>query len=146
VATNIVAHISTTPAPYRIIRESGHRAAPAESTMLPSTNMSPEQVRVAPSVDKYSDVYSLGVVLYEMATGSRPFEGDNPFSLMQAHVEQPPTPPLEVDPGLPPALNEILLTALAKEPGRRYSSASAFRDAIENLHGRLSWTAPLVRK
>jgi eukaryotic-like serine/threonine-protein kinase len=95
--------------------------------------MSPEQVRGEATLDARTDIYSLGVVLYEMATGSRPFEADNPFSLMQAHVQQAPAPPREVDPDLPPELDGILLAALAKEPDRRFPSAGSFRDAVEKL-------------
>lgn len=95
--------------------------------------MSPEQVRGVATLDARTDIYSLGVVLYEMATGGRPFEADSPFSLMQAHVQQVPAPPRQVDPSLPCELDEILLAALAKEPERRFSSASSFRDAVESL-------------
>jgi serine/threonine protein kinase len=92
--------------------------------------MSPEQVRGSATLDERTDIYSLGAVLYEMSTGKRPFEAADPFSLMLAHVEQEPAPPLQIDPSLPLELSLILLTALAKEPDRRFSSANAFRDAL----------------
>jgi len=97
--------------------------------------MSPEQIRGMAALDGRTDVYSLGVVLYEMTTSNKPFEAAEPFSLMRAHVEQAPTPPCELDPSLPPELNEILLTALAKEPERRFSSADAFRVRVAQLQG-----------
>jgi len=95
--------------------------------------MSPEQVRGSATLDERTDIYSLGAVLYEMSTGKRPFEAADPFSLMLAHVAQEPAPPLQIDPSLPPELSLILLAALAKEPGRRFSSANAFREALEGL-------------
>src|SRR5579862_3367821 len=95
--------------------------------------MSPEQVRGSATLDERTDIYSLGAVLYEMATGKHPFEASDPFSLMLAHVQQAPLSPLQIDPDFPPALSQILLTALAKEPDRRFSSANAFRQALEGL-------------
>jgi serine/threonine protein kinase len=100
--------------------------------------MSPEQVRGVPTQDARTDIYSAGVVLYEMATGNKPFEADNPFSLMLAHVQQTPAPPREIDRKLPPELEEMILTALAKEPEKRFSSAGAFRHALENLRESLA--------
>lgn len=98
---------------------------------LPYT--SPEQVRGEANVDSRSDIYSLGAVLYEMATGVRLFSSDNPFTLMLAHVEQPPRRPSEVDPALPPVVDEILLKALEKDPERRFQSAELYRCALESI-------------
>ena len=95
--------------------------------------MSPEQVRGSATLDERTDIYSLGAVLYEMSTGKRPFEAADPFSLMLAHVQQEPASPLQIDPSLPPELSQILLTALAKEPARRFASANAFREALQGL-------------
>ena len=105
----------------------------AAGTTLGSINyMSPEQVRGA-SVDERSDLYSIGVSLYEMVTGEKPFHGDSNFSIMAAHINQPPTPPMQLQPGLPEGLNQIILTALAKSADDRFQSADAFRNAVRNV-------------
>ena len=94
---------------------------------------SPEQVRGGTNVDDRSDIYSLGAVLYEMATGVKLFSSENPFTLMLAHVEQPPRRPSEVDPALPRVVDEILLKALEKDPERRFQSAEVYRCALESV-------------
>ena len=97
--------------------------------------MSPEQVKGITSLDPRSDLYSLGVTLYEVVTGQRPFQGDSDYAIMSAHLEKQPRPPLEMDPNVPAALNEIILRALAKSPDERFQTAAAFRRALESVRG-----------
>jgi serine/threonine protein kinase len=94
--------------------------------------MSPEQVKGGP-LDARSDLYSLGVVLYEIVTGKRPFQESSEFSVMAAHLEKVPQAPVEINPTLPQALNAIILLSLAKDPARRFQSADAFRTALANV-------------
>jgi eukaryotic-like serine/threonine-protein kinase len=82
--------------------------------------MSPEQV-LCRDIDCPSDIYSLGVVAYETLTGHVPFEADAPFELFELHVKTPPTPLTDVMPGIPEALNRLVLRMLAKEPHERPS-------------------------
>jgi serine/threonine-protein kinase len=87
--------------------------------------LAPEQARGEP-VDKRSDLYSVGVVLYEMLTGRVPFRGDSAVTVALKHVNELPREPAEITPGLPYSLNQIVLKALAKDPNRRYGSAAEF--------------------
>jgi len=91
---------------------------------------SPEQVKGERSLDQRSDLYSLGVVLYEMLCGRPPFESRSQFELMMAHVNQAPAPPSSVQANVPQSLDAVVLKALAKDPADRYQSAPAFADAI----------------
>jgi formylglycine-generating enzyme required for sulfatase activity len=92
--------------------------------------MSPEQVQKPQQVDHRSDIYSLGVSLYRCTTGRCPFEG-NHFALMMAHVEQAPEPPSLYRPHLPPALEAVIMQALAKDRDQRPQSCAAFRAQLE---------------
>jgi eukaryotic-like serine/threonine-protein kinase len=91
--------------------------------------MSPEQIKGS-DPDGRSDLYSLGITMYEMVTGRRPFLGDSDFQIMSAHLEQAPMAPIEVIPGIPTALSDIILMAIEKEPAARFQSAEAFRAAL----------------
>jgi serine/threonine-protein kinase len=92
--------------------------------------MSPEQIKGAADLDPRSDLYSLGISLYEMVTGAPPFQGDSEYSIMAAHLESSPRPPIQLDPNLPPALSEIILMSLEKDPAQRFQTADAFRAAL----------------
>ena len=87
--------------------------------------LAPEQAR-GEAVDERSDLYSVGVVLYEMLTGRVPFRGDSAVTVALKHVNELPPEPAELVPGLPYSLNQIVLKALAKDPNRRYGSAAEF--------------------
>lgn len=97
--------------------------------------MSPEQVRGS-TVDFRSDLYSLGIVLYELLAGRRPFEADTTYSILNQQLTALPTPPIEVNPLLPKALNDLILFSLAKDPAQRFQSAGAFRNALCAVAGR----------
>ena len=102
------------------------------STMGSVYYMSPEQVRGG-TVDGRTDLYSFGVTLYEMLTGRKPFQADTSYSVLNAQLNQAPTPPLEVNPAISPELNSIVLRAMAKAPEDRFQTADQFRDALKSL-------------
>ena len=106
------------------------------AVMGTATYFSPEQAQGL-ALDGRADVYSLGVVLYEMVAGVPPFTGDNPVSVAYKHVRERPTPPSRVAPELPGAMDRIVLTALAKDVEQRYQSAADLRaDLLRFERGR----------
>jgi len=91
--------------------------------------MAPEQILSA-SIDARTDIYALGVLLYQMVTGQLPFHAVSDFVLLQLHVEAVPRPPRAHNPSIAPALEAIILRAMAKSPDDRFESAGAFREAL----------------
>jgi len=94
--------------------------------------LSPEQARGA-QVDQRSDLYSLGVVLYELLTGSVPFTGDTPVEIAMKHLAAAPEPPSAKRPDVPHALDMVVLRALAKDPADRYQSADEMDSDLERV-------------
>jgi serine/threonine-protein kinase len=95
--------------------------------------MAPEQVASELSLDGRADVYAVGAVLYEMATGKPPFRSNSVFKTMQAHLHKAPRRPSEMNQDLPAELDEIILTALAKDRSNRFTSAREFRGALQSV-------------
>jgi len=96
--------------------------------------LSPEQIQGHPP-DERSDIYSLGVVLYELCTGVLPFRGNRPIAIMMQHINTPPTPPALLNPTIPSALTSVILCSLSKDPRARFTSASSMAIALaQALH------------
>ena len=93
---------------------------------------SPEQAR-GNYVDERSDIYSLGIVMYEMLTGQVPFDGDNPVTVALKHINEEVRPPSELVPGIPPALERAVLKATNKYQTNRYSSAEELIEELDNI-------------
>jgi serine/threonine protein kinase len=91
--------------------------------------MSPEQVE-SKEIDQRSDIYSLGVILYEMVTGQVPFEGDTPYSIGVKHKSEVPRNPKEINPQISDDLNRMILKCLEKEKDKRYQSAGELRSEL----------------
>ncbi|MDT7572301.1 MAG: eukaryotic-like serine/threonine-protein kinase [Actinomycetota bacterium] len=91
--------------------------------------LSPEQAR-GEHVDARSDIYSTGCLLYELVTGTPPFTGDSPVAVAYQHVREDPTPPSAYDETMPPAVDSVVLKAMAKNPVNRYQSADEMREDL----------------
>jgi serine/threonine-protein kinase len=105
--------------------------------------LSPEQAQGL-DVDTRSDLYSLGVVLYESLTGRQPFTGDSAVTVAYQHVQEPPRPPREWEPSVSPAAEAIAMRALAKNPANRYQSAAEMQDDLVNARVGNPVAAPAV--
>jgi beta-lactam-binding protein with PASTA domain len=110
---------------FGIAKADNSQMTEAGSILGTAQYLAPEQAKGEP-VDERTDLYSVGVVLYEMLTGAVPFLGDSAVTVALKHVNEQPTEPAEVVPGMPHSLNQIVLKALAKDPDHRYRNAAEF--------------------
>ncbi|MFX0069257.1 MAG: protein kinase [Candidatus Hodarchaeota archaeon] len=107
--------------------------------------MSPEQVE-GKDVDQRSDIYSLGIILYEMVTGRVPFEGDTPFTIGMKHKSEMPKDPKEFNVQIPDDLSRVILCCLEKEKDKRYQREEDVLIDLENIEKRLPTTEKIVTK
>ncbi len=115
------------------------------SIMGTAQYLSPEQAQ-GYSVSASSDIYSVGVILYELLTGAVPFEGETAVAIAFKQVSAVPRPPSELNPALPPTLDAIVLRALAKDPAQRYASAGELIAALEHeRHSLPAYSGAAVR-
>ncbi|PZQ88978.1 MAG: Stk1 family PASTA domain-containing Ser/Thr kinase [Leifsonia xyli] len=118
----------------RAVSESAANVAQTSAVLGTASYFSPEQAR-GESVDARTDLYSTGVVLYELLTGRTPFRGDSSVAVAYQHVSELPTPPNAVNPMVSPAMSAVVMHALAKDRFERFQSAAEFRADLEVAAG-----------
>ncbi|MDU0345504.1 Stk1 family PASTA domain-containing Ser/Thr kinase [Microbacterium sp. KSW2-29] len=114
----------------RAVSDSSSTVAETTAIVGTAAYFSPEQAK-GESVDARADLYSTGVVLYELLTGRPPFRGETPVAVAYQHVSEAPLPPSEIVESIPRALDAIVLRALAKDPFQRPQDAAGFREALD---------------
>src|ERR687895_1923392 len=119
---------------FGIARAGASQMTEAGAIVGTAQYLSPEQARGA-AVDQRSDLYSIGVVLYEMLTGNVPFTGDTPVEIAMKHLSDTPRPPSTIRPEIPPDLDMIVLRALAKNPDDRFQTAEEMDAELARVEG-----------
>jgi eukaryotic-like serine/threonine-protein kinase len=121
---------------FGIARAGASQMTEAGSIMGTAQYLSPEQARGAP-VTAASDLYSVGIVLYEMLTGKVPFTGDSAIEIAMKHLNEPPKPPSKIRPEIPEELDAVVLRALSKNPEDRYQTAEEFSEDLHRVEAGL---------
>ena len=114
----------------RAVSDSSSTVAETTAIIGTAAYFSPEQAK-GEAVDARADLYSTGVVLYELLTGRQPFRGETPVAVAYQHVSETPAPPSEVFETVPRGLDAVVLRALAKDPFQRFPDAATFREALD---------------
>ncbi|MDI7266401.1 MAG: protein kinase [Myxococcota bacterium] len=114
----------------KLLDEAGVRTATG-TTLGTWWYMAPEQCRGEKSIDHRADVYAVGVMLFEMVTRTVPFTGESHYAILEGHIRRAPPRPSLLNPAVPAALEAVILQAIEKEPGERFQSAIALRDALQ---------------
>jgi len=113
--------------------ESDPRLTLTGMIMGPMPYIAPEQIKGSPRIDGRADIYSFGMVLYELLTGRKPFDSESQFEVMQAHVNKLPERPTKINSELPAEVDDVIFKAIAKNPDDRYQTATEFSHALEAL-------------
>jgi len=130
----------------RAIAQSTATVTQTAAVMGTAQYLSPEQAR-GEKVDARSDLYSAGVVLYELLTGQPPFQGDSPVAVAYQHVREDPIPPSDLESDLSADVDAVVMKMLAKNPANRYQSAGEMGDDLGRvLSGRHVLATPLLRE
>lgn len=95
--------------------------------------MSPEQASGKKDIDTRSDIYSLGAMMYELATGQTPFKGETPLQVLYKHIQEEPVPPRHINPSIPVGLEQIIMCAMSKDPNSRFQTADSMLSYIKRF-------------
>jgi len=127
----------------RAVADSGATMTQTANVLGTAQYLSPEQAR-GEVVDARSDIYSTGCLLYELLTGRPPFQGESPVAVAYQHVRENPAPPSSLNPDVTPAMDAVVMKALAKNPDNRYQSATEMRSDVQRAIQGVAVFAPAV--